>query len=120
MQDLPVDRLGPYPLLQFAAAILVIGGLAIAIWRGTKDRQKLAPEQRWFFDGPLAATMTLLRENREILRSIERHVEPLGELGRNQEKLLEVVVDKIEFAGNKIVDKLDDIKDNTSQNRARR
>lgn len=78
MQDLPIDRLGPYPILQFAAALLVMGGLAIAVWRGIQDRKKngndpFSSDQRYFFDGPLGAAMVLLKEQKDLLQRIEEH-----------------------------------------------
>lgn len=85
MQDVPIDRLGPYPILQFAAAIVVLGGLALAIWRGTRDRRSASsqlPEgTRWFFDGPLAMSINLMRDQKNHLdRIVEQNEHILSEL----------------------------------------
>ena len=85
MQDVPVDRLGPYPILQLAAAIVVLGGLTLAIWRGTRDRKAQGPqlpeEARWFFDGPLAMAINILRDIKSHLsRIVEQNEEIKDEL----------------------------------------
>lgn len=90
--ELPLDKLGPYPLLQLAAGIAVLMGLAYAIYRGTRDRTPAPPsvpnEQRYFFDGPMGEALKLLRDIRNIMNEIKEHVAPLGELGRNTVKEL--------------------------------
>jgi len=85
MQDVPIDRLGPYPILQFAAAIVVLGGLALAIWRGTRDRKSANSQMpegtRWFFDGPLAMAINLMRDSKNHLsRIVEQNEHILEEL----------------------------------------
>jgi hypothetical protein len=98
--DLPVDRLGPYPILQFAAAVMVVCALAFAIWRGTRDRRPASPpvppEQRVFLDGPIGAILGLLRDIREASRRAELHVEPLGEELRNQTRELREIRNQID------------------------
>lgn len=100
MNDLPIDKLGPYPLLQLTAACIVLMGLALAVYRGTKDRNAPAAqvqnEQRYFFDGPLGETLKLLRDARNILNEIKEHVAPLGEQARNTNKELGEIKDQIE------------------------
>src|SRR5690348_13790241 len=99
MNDVPLDKLGPYPVLQFAAAFLVIAGLAFAVYRGSRDRRSADPalnEQRYFFDGPMGEALKLLRDMRNLLNEIRAHVEPLGELGRNTNKELGEIKDKTE------------------------
>lgn len=100
MNELPIDSLGPYPLLQLVGALLVLAGLALAIYRGTRDRQKaeVSPypgEQRYFFDGPIGEGLKLLRDSRNLLNEIRAHVEPLGEQARNQTRELGEIKDEI-------------------------
>lgn len=91
MQDLPVDKLlAPFYVLQWVAALLVVGGLALAVYRGTRDRRLGEPkaEQRYFFDGPLAEALKLLRDNRNHLgRIVEMHEKQSAEQ-RDQTELL--------------------------------
>lgn len=102
MNELPIDKLGPYPLLQLAAAIVVLAGVALAVYRGTKDRTTpragphIPNEQRYFFDGPIGEGLKLLRDCRNILNEVKEHVEPLGELGRNANRDLGEIKDKID------------------------
>lgn len=92
MQEFGVDRLGPFPLLQFAAALIVVIGLALAILRGTLDRKKSEQqfplETRWFFDGPLNAALAILRDIRISLQRIEENTKPIAEELRNQTREL--------------------------------
>lgn len=93
MQDLPVDKLGPYPLLQLAAAIAVLGALAFALYRGTRDRRpdgapQVPGEQRWFFDGPLSVAVNLLRDNRNHLGRLVDIGDQIPEELRKQTELL--------------------------------
>jgi hypothetical protein len=100
MHEVPIDNLGPYPLLQLAAAVLVLGLLAVAVYRGTRDRGSGAPqvpaEQRWFFDGPLATAINLLRDIKNHLSRIVEIATPLPEEMRKQTKLLEEIKEEIE------------------------
>lgn len=105
--DLPSPSFGPFVILQFAGAIVVLGGLALAVYRGTRDRrtamsqpQPFPQETRWFFDGPLNAALDLLRDVRDSMRRSESHVEPLGE----QLRIMNRALDEINR-------KLDDLKD---------
>jgi hypothetical protein len=103
MNDLPVDKLGPYPLLQLAGAIVVLAALALAVYRGTRDRTAASPtsvpnEQRYFFDGPMGEALKLLRDLRNISNEIKEHVAPLGELGRNTVKELGEIKDEAQAA----------------------
>ena len=102
MNDLPVDKLGPYPLLQLAGAIVVLAALALAVYRGTRDRTPASPsipnEQRYFFDGPMGEALKLLRDIRNIMNEIKEHVAPLGELGRNTVKELGEIKDEAQAA----------------------
>lgn len=90
--ELPIDKLGQYPLLQLAAAVIILGSLALAVYRGTRDRRTpdaiANNEQRYFFDGPMGEALKLLRDIRNISNETKEHVEPLGELGRNMNREL--------------------------------
>lgn len=101
--EFPIDKLGPYPLLQIAAAIVVLAGLALAVYRGSRDRSLPRPappsipnEQRYFFDGPIGEALKLLRDIRNVQNEIKEHVEPLGELGRAGNKELGEIKDKVD------------------------
>lgn len=101
--EFPIDKLGPYPLLQIAAAIVVLAGLALAVYRGSRDRSPPRPsppsfpnEQRYFFDGPMGEALKLLRDIRNIQNEVKEHVEPLGELGRAGNKELGEIKDKLD------------------------
>jgi hypothetical protein len=101
MQDLPVDRLGPYPILQLAAAILILGGLAFAIWRASRDRRSIATvipdEQRWFFDGPLATSINILRDiKNHQARLVELNEESI-EVVRHQTGVLHEINNELKF-----------------------
>lgn len=100
MNDLPLDKLGPFVVLQWAAAVIVLCGLALAVYRGTRDRKAaertLPPDARYFFDGPLAIALNLLRDIRGALFEIVKHVEPLGEEERNQTRLLSEIKAKLD------------------------
>lgn len=101
--ELPLDKLGPYPLLQLAGAIVVLAALALAVYRGTRDRSppaaaQIPNEQRYFFDGPMGEALKLLRDARNILNEIKEHVAPLGELGRNTVKELGEIKDEAQAA----------------------
>jgi hypothetical protein len=87
-------QFGPYLLMQYFGGLLVLVGLALAIYRGTRDR-KLSPDQeatpgafRWYFDGPLNAALQTMRDNYRVLCSIDSHVSPIGEEMRRQTELL--------------------------------
>jgi hypothetical protein len=36
MQELSLDKLSPFPLVQLAAAILVLGAFAVTVYRGAR------------------------------------------------------------------------------------
>ena len=97
MPDLGFDRLGPFPLLQLVAAVVILVGLAAAVYRGTRDRRLSVDQEpmpgrnRWYFDGPLNAALETLRDQYKVLCSIDRHVETFGEIFRNHSRLLEEI-----------------------------
>src|ERR1019366_9508021 len=95
MPDLGIDKLGPFPILQIVGAIIILAGLALAVYRGTRDR-RLSVDQmptpsstRWYFDGPLKASLDSLHDQYKVLCSIDNEVEKHGEEFRNQTRLLE-------------------------------
>jgi hypothetical protein len=109
MQDFQVDKLGPYPLLQLAGAILVLCGLALAIYRASRDRPapsavpQIPQEQRWFFDGPLSIAVNLLRDIRnhadrlvEIFSSVPEESRKHSDLLRQQIELLKEISGKLD------------------------
>jgi hypothetical protein len=100
MPDHQFDNLGPFPILQFAAALLVIGGLALAIWRGTRDRKSagetLPQEARWFFDGPLAMAINILRDIKNHQDRIVEIQSSIPEENRKQTQLLHDIKEAIE------------------------
>lgn len=101
MNDVPLDKLGPYPLLQLAAAIVVLMGLTFAIYRGTRDRGGsgapiIPPEQRWFFDGPLSIAVNLLRDCRNHLERIVERLDDVPEELRKQTELIREIKAEIE------------------------
>lgn len=101
MNDLPIDKLGPYPILQFFVGVVIAGAVAFAVYRGTRDRgSSAAPlglpgEQRYFFDGPIGEALKLMRDSRNLLNEIRSHVEPLGELARNTNRELGEIKDEL-------------------------
>ena len=101
MQDLGIDKLGAFPLLQIAAAIVVLSGLAAAVYRGTRDRKLSADQEsspgmaRWYFDGPLKATLDTLRDSYRVLCSIDRQVDTFGEQLRTHARLLEEIKNEL-------------------------
>jgi hypothetical protein len=102
MHDLPVDRLGPYPILQLAAAILILGGLAFAVWRANRDRRANSPldipgEQRYFFDGPLGVTLGMLRDIKNHQSRIVELNEEVIEVVRNQTSVLHEINNELKF-----------------------
>src|ERR1019366_272336 len=101
MPDLGFDKLGPFPILQIVGAIIILSGLALAVYRGTRDR-RLSIDQlpqpsstRWYFDGPLKASLDSLHDQYKVLCSIDNEIERIGEEFRNQTRLLEGVKQKL-------------------------
>src|ERR1039457_4645190 len=97
MPDLGIDKLGPFPILQIVGAIIILAGLALAVYRGTRDRRlsidqmPLPSNTRWYFDGPLNAALETLHDQYKVLCSIDNEVEKHGEEFRNQTRLLEEI-----------------------------
>src|ERR1017187_1493267 len=101
MPDLGIDKLGPFPILQIVGAIIILAGLALAVYRGTRDR-KLSMDQmpvpsntRWYFDGPLKASLDTLHDQYKVLCSIDNEIEKYGEEFRNHTRLLEEIKQKL-------------------------
>lgn len=99
MNEFPLDKLGPYPILQFFVAVLIACGVAFAVYRGSRDRGGSPPslpgEQRYFFDGPIGEALKLMRDTRNILNEIREHVAPLGEQARNTNRELGEIKDEL-------------------------
>lgn len=105
MQDLGTN-LGPYPILQLAAAIIVLIGVGMAVWRAFRDKEKAKAEDdltgsRWFFDGPLKRHLEMEEEmlaHTKTLRDIAFRIEheKIGEELRKQTTLLERMVGALE------------------------
>jgi hypothetical protein len=97
MPDLGFDRLGPFPLLQLVAAVVILVGLAAAVYRGTRDRrlsadqEPIAGRNRWYFDGPLNAALETMHDQYKVLCSIDHSVETFGEQFRTHTRLLEEI-----------------------------
>jgi hypothetical protein len=101
MPDLGIDKLGPFPILQIVGAIIILAGLALAVYRGTRDR-RLSMDQmpipsntRWYFDGPLNAALETLHDQYKVLCSIDNEVEKFGEEFRIHRRLLEDIRQKL-------------------------
>ncbi len=66
-----LSALGPLPGLQIFGGLLILVGLAVAIWKGIKDSRKPSAGNggvQMFFDGPIAGA---LRELNRIADSLE-------------------------------------------------
>jgi len=95
MPDLPAANFGPFVILQFAGAVMMLGMLTLAVIKGVRDRRvspEVAPDTRYFLNGPVKSALDLLgeirdllrmRDIRDILKRSEAHLEPLGEQLRN-------------------------------------
>lgn len=90
-----IEALNHWPILQFAAAVLVLMGAAYAMLRGLKDRGRagvaLPSEQHWFFDGPLVEALRYLRENTKQSEMILAELRPMGETLRSQSRTLDEI-----------------------------
>lgn len=99
--DIPVDRLGPFPLLQLAAGIAVLIGMVAAIYLGlkrfnrTEAEPRIVPEQRFFMDGPLANALSSLRELATAESRSAKAIEPLAEIGRLVVRSLDEIRDEL-------------------------
>ena len=107
MPDLGIDKLGPFPILQIVGAIIILAGLALAVYRGTRDR-RLSIDQmpvpsntRWYFDGPLNASLESLHDQYKVLCSIDNEIEKIREEFRNHTRLLEEIKNELRDARNR-------------------
>lgn len=90
--DIPIDRLGNFPIVQFAAALVIVGFGAIMMWRAFISKapapSAAVPEQRWYFEGPIAEMFKqLARVNQHLDRAVE-HLEKANELADKKIELL--------------------------------
>ncbi len=97
MLDQGINNLGPFPILQIAGAILVLATLALAVYKGSRDR-RLSIDQAprpggtsWYFDGPMNAALETLRDSYRVLCSIDNEAEKWGEEFRAQTRMLEQI-----------------------------
>ena len=66
MLEIGLDKLGQWPILQFAAAILMFWAIGYVIVRGLRDKNvepthpREVHEQRWYFDGPVIQALNKL------------------------------------------------------------
>jgi hypothetical protein len=83
-------NLGPYPILQFAAAILVLVGVGLAVYRGFRDKSKALdandPSSRWFFDGPIKVHLEQQAEIVQQQAEIMQHIKALREASDRLER----------------------------------
>ncbi len=84
----PIDKLGNFPIVQFAVAIMVVAFGAAMMWRAfTKSgnnppaspapAQQQIPEQRWYFEGPIAEAFKQLAL---IVQNLQRQIERVDAL----------------------------------------
>ena len=100
--------LGAYPIVQFALAILIVGGGAYAIVRGQRDRNGAKPEAmpQWAMFGPIHDAMTEVhrmgeqsRATNHILSRIEEETKGMGKEQREQTQLLEDIRNSLVLRG---------------------
>lgn len=99
-------NLGPFPILQLAFAVLVLVGLALAAWKGLRDKGTgqnvdVADEQRVFLDGPLKHHLEqqndILENSRALVNVADRmEREKLGEEMRKHTDLLQRIIGLME------------------------
>lgn len=69
-----LDKLNQFPILQFFGGLIVLAGVAYAIFKGQRDSGKAAPpeppELRWYFDGPLVQALHELKGIYRVLNEI--------------------------------------------------
>jgi hypothetical protein len=85
--DIPIDKLGNFPIVQFAVAIMVVTFGGLMMWRAFKAPPApppSAPEQRWYFEGPIAELFKqFATANKHLERNVER-AERLIEVAEKQ------------------------------------
>ena len=107
MPDLGNNQYGPFLVMQYAGVLLVLIGLAFAVYRGTRDRRlsidqlPIPSSTRWYFDGPLKASLDSLHDQYKVLCSIDNTVEKFGEEFRNHTRLLEEIRNELRDARNR-------------------
>lgn len=101
MLDPGNSQYGPFIIMQYGGVLLVLIGLAFAVYRANRDRKLSADQEilpggvRWYFDGPLNAALQTMRDTYKVMCSIDRHVETFGEEFRNHSRLLEDVKNEL-------------------------
>jgi hypothetical protein len=90
MSEIGLDKLGQWPILQFAAALATFAAIVYAVIRGLRDKSvepphpRDLPEQRWYFDGPVAKALETLRDMRSTLFDIRDDVREFAKERREQ------------------------------------
>lgn len=109
MLDASLDKLGQFPILQFFGGMLILCAALYAIFRGERDKSKSGapdvPEQRWYFDGPIAKALSLAegiyRELKEIRNDNERASTEAKDRDREQIDLLREANDLLRQIGSR-------------------
>lgn len=79
--DIPIDKLGNYPIVQAAVAFVVVVFGLLMMWKAFKAPSAppppaappSAPEQRWYFEGPIAEVFKQFAlVNKHLERIVER------------------------------------------------
>ena len=97
MLDQATSQFGPFIIMQYGGVLLVLVGLAVAVYRGTRDRKTSIDQEmmpggvHWYFDGPLNAALQTLHDISRLLTSIDSDVSQIGEEMRRQTELLREV-----------------------------
>lgn len=85
-----LDKLGQFPLIQLAIGFLIVIGGLMALRQGSRDKKKIpppeVPEQRWYFDGPVAKALEALSGIFGILKEIRRENDDYAKERRDQHK----------------------------------
>jgi hypothetical protein len=95
---IPLDKLGNFPILQLAGAIVILAFGAAMMWRAftkgspTQQERERVPEQRWYFEGPIAEVFKQLALiGQQQARAIERS-ESLIKIGERTNELLDEIL----------------------------
>lgn len=92
-----VNILGPFPILQLTAGIVILVVCAIVWMRGTRKQEPDDPLQTILrMDGPIAVAIGLLRQIAESTSHANQLSQQVAEEARNQRKLLEELGRRLE------------------------
>lgn len=96
--DIPLDKLGAFPILQLAAAIMIVAFGGVMMWRALVAKSSAqsptpaAPEQRWYFEGPIAEAFKQMARTNQHLERIGEYLKKSNELAEKRGEQLEDVV----------------------------